>query len=237
MSTDSNQPENDTQVTGHEVEKSITSKAAQNTGKEPTRKKALPTFVIVIISVALTLGVGYWLATAYLFPSEFNPVELSDKEQQRLDNKLERLTGSKPLQPEAYSESEASREIHFTEKELNALLANNTDLANKLAIDLSDNLASAKLLVDLDSELPVLGGKTLKITAGLELRIDRHHPRAILKGVSVWGVPLPNDWLGNLKNIDLLKEFGDAGGFWQSIEQGVEEIEITQGKLKVKLKE
>ena len=117
------------------------------------------------------------------------------------------------------------------------MLANNTDLAKKLAIDLSDNLASAKLLIDLDPDFPILGGKTLKITAGLELRIDQHHPRAILKGVSVWGVPLPNDWLGNLKNIDLLKEFGDAGGFWQSVERGIEEIEITQGELRVKLKE
>lgn len=239
MSTDSNQNDssvNETQVTGNEVAQSTSNKAGQ--------KKGLPTFVVVIITVLLTLAISYGLMTAYLFPSEFNPVQLSDKEQQQLDNKLHYLTGSKPprsadepLQPEAYSETEASREIHFTEKELNALLANNTDLANKLAIDLSDNLASAKLLVDLDPELPVLGGKTLKITAGLELRIDQHHPRAILKGVSVWGVPLPDDWLGNLKNIDLLKEFGDAGGFWQSIEQGIEEIEITQGKLRVKLKE
>jgi len=239
MGTDSNQndsSENKAQVTDHEVEQSTTNTAGKKTG--------LPTFVIVIITIVLTLGIGYWVMTAYLFPSEFKPVQLSNTEQQQLDNKLNYLTASKPsrsadqpLQPEPYSEAEASREIHFTEKELNALLANNTDLANKLAIDLSDNLASAKLLVDLDPDLPVFGGKTLKITAGLELRIDQHHPRAILKGVSVWGVPLPDDWLGNLKNIDLLKEFGDAGGFWQSIEQGVETIEITQGKLRVKLKE
>lgn len=210
------------------------------------KNKGLPTFVIVLITIALTLGATYWVFTVYLFPSEFSPVTLSTKEQQQLDNKLNVLTGNKTklsstknelLQAEAYSEVGANREIHFSEKELNALLANNTDLASKLAIDLSDNLASAKLLINLDPDFPILGGKTLKITAGLELRIDKHRPRAILKGVSVWGVPLPNDWLGNLKDIDLLDEFGKDGGFWQSIESGLEEFEISDGKLRVKLKE
>ena len=84
--------------------------------------------------------------------------------------------------------------------------------------------------------MPFVGGKTLKVTAGLELRIKGGHPRAVLKGVSVWGVPLPNAWLGNLKNIDLIQEFGDAGGFWQAIRDGVDELEIKEGKLHLILK-
>ena len=201
------------------------------------------TFGIVVITIAITLGVGYWVFTTYLFPTSFTPVVLSEKEQQRLDQKLERLDGSprstkqQTLEPEPYSEVGASREIHLSEKELNALLANNTDLASKLAIDLSDNLASAKLLIDLDPEFPIMGGKTLKVTAGMELSLSNGKPRAILKGVSVWGVPLPNAWLGNMKNADLIKEFGQAGGFWQAINDGVEEIEVKEGKLRIKLKE
>ena len=206
------------------------------------RRKLLIGLVIVVLVVAA----GYWIFTRYLFPTSFTPVELSQQEQQQLDKKLNQLgiatqesgTANKrePLTPEPYRERDADREIFFTEKELNALLAHNTDLANKLAIDLSDNLASAKLLIDLDPDLPVLGGKTLKVTAGMELRLGKGKPVAILKGISVWGVPLPNAWLGNLKNIDLIKEFGDAGGFWQAINQGVEEMEITEGKLRIKLK-
>jgi hypothetical protein len=203
------------------------------------------TFGIVVITVFITVSIGYWAVSSYLFPTSFTPVVLSKKDQQRLDQKLERLgvsTGSsssrqKPLQPEAYSESGASREINFSEKEFNALLARNTDLASKLAIDFSDNLASAKLLVNLDPDLPVLGGKTLKMTAGMEIKLSNGKPSAILKGVSVWGVPIPNAWLGNLKNTDLNKEFGQAGGFWQAINEGVEEIEVKEGKLHIKLKE
>lgn len=201
------------------------------------------TFGIVVITMFVTIAVGYFVVTRYLFPTEFTPVTLSDREQARLDHKLNRIgiqtegrNNNRALEPEKYSEAEANREVFFSEKEINALIAHNTDLASKLAIDLSDNLASAKLLIDLDPDLPMVGGKTLKVTAGLELRIDSRNPRAVLKGVSVWGVPLPNDWLGNLKNIDLLREFGDAGGFWQAVRNGVEEIEITDGKVRVKLK-
>lgn len=205
------------------------------------------TFGIVVITVFITASVGYWLVTSYLFPTAFTPVVLSEKDQQRLDQKLERLgigaggnTGTsrqKTLEPEAYSEADASRDIDFSEKEFNALLAKNTDLASKLAFDFSDNLASAKLLVNLDPDFPILGGKTLKVTAGMEIKLANGKPSAILKGVSVWGVPLPNAWLGNLKNTDLNKEFGEAGGFWQAINEGVEEVEVKEGKLHIKLKE
>jgi len=202
--------------------------------------------LIALVVLVLLFGAGYWVFTQYLFPTSFTPVELSSKEQQQLNKKLHQLgiatqehsaaNKRETLTPEPYRERDADREIFFTEKELNALLANNTDLASKLAIDLSDNLASAKLLIDIDPDMPVLGGKTLKVTAGMELHLGADKTVAILKGVSVWGVPLPNAWLGNLKNIDLIKEYGDAGGFWQAINRGVEEMEITEGKLRVKLK-
>lgn len=168
---------------------------------------------------------------------------LSKKEQLRLDQKIERLGGSatstqrKELEPEPYSENGANREVHFSERGLNALLAKNTDLASRLAIDLPANLASAKLLIDLDPEFPILGGETLKVTAGMELGLVNGQPRAVLTGVSLWSVPLLNTWLGNMKNIGLFQEFGDAGGFWQLIKEGVEVIEVKEGELRIKLKE
>jgi hypothetical protein len=40
-----------------------------------------------------------------------------------------------------------------------------------------------------------------------------------------------------MKNIDLIHEFGGAGGFWQALKDGIEEVEIKEGKLRIKLKE
>ena len=51
------------------------------------------------------------------------------------------------------------------------------------------------------------------------------------------GIPIPNAWLGGLKNVDLIREFGDAGGFWEAFAKGVEDIQVEEGKLKITLRE
>jgi len=212
----------------------------------------LSTFLL--LAILLTLF-AIWLISL-LFPAEFKPVTLNHKEQQVLEQKLEqferlqsqadrRAARSRPfsrtsdgvLTPEPYSEEGASREVRLSERELNALLAKNTDLATRLAIDLSDNLASARLLVHLDEDFPLLGGNTIKLSAGAELAYATGRPIVILRGISVWGVPLPNAWLGGIKNVDLIQEFGQEPGFWQAFADGVETIEVKQGHLLIRLKE
>lgn len=210
---------------------------------------------IVVLATTIATAVAIWVVSSYIFQKELTPVTLSQKEEQRLNTKLDRLdsfrssgfrsntqksralSGRDTLIPERYSEENASRELVLSEKELNALLAKNTDLARKLAIDLSDDLASAKLLIPLDDDFPVLGGKTLRVNAGLELAYANGKPVVILKGVSIWGTPIPNSWLGNLKNVDLVREFGGQDGFWKSFAAGIDEIKVEEGSLRIRLKE
>ena len=200
--------------------------------------------LIVLATIAVTVGVTWWVLTSYLFVKEFRPVQLKAAEEQVLNAKLRAIGYEVPehdadgaLKPEAYSEAGASREVSFSERELNAMLAKNTDLARKLAIDLSDDLVSAKLLVPLEPEFPVLGGKTLRVNAGVELAYRESRPIVILKGVSLMGVPIPNAWLGNLKNVDLVNEFGADQGFWKTFAEGVDNIRVEEGRMKVELKE
>ncbi len=141
------------------------------------------------------------------------------------------------LKPEPYSEENASREIAFSEREINAILAKNTDLADKVAIDLSNNLISIKALIPVDPDFPMLGGKTLKVKGGVEMAYHDGQPSIILKGVSVMGVPIPSAWLGGLKNVDLIEEFGEEDGFWKGFADGVESIRVEDEQLYVKLKE
>lgn len=210
-------------------------------------------FLLVVAVIVATSVLTVWLMSVYLFPKQFKPVELSQRESKALSAKLESLdpttrrrappggsseSGSgKALTPEKYSEAGASRHVNFSERELNALLAKNTDLAEKLAVDLSDDLASARLILPLDPDFPFLGGKTLKLNAGLELRYEDARPVIMLRGVSLWGVPVPNAWLGGLKNVDVVKEFGGERGFWKAFADGIEYIRVEDGKLAVQLKE
>ena len=100
-----------------------------------------------------------------------------------------------------------------------------------------NDLISARLLVPVDQDFPILGGKTLRVSAGVEMAFRNAKPVVILKGVSIMGIPIPNAWLGGLKNIDLISEFGDESGFWKRFAGGVENIRVEEGHLKIKLKE
>jgi hypothetical protein len=206
---------------------------------------------IVLVTVLISVGVTIWIIYGYIFPKKFKPVVLSQKEVSVLDQKLKRfhdLGASKltadtskdaqttTLTPEKYSE-DVDKVIGLTERELNALLAKNTDLSDKFVIDLSDNLLSVKLLIPVDQDFPFIGGKTIKVMAGMEMAFKNSRPIVILKGVSLMGVPIPNAWLGGLKNIDLIKEFGHDEGFWKAFSEGVEEMHAEEGRFMIKLKE
>ena len=210
--------------------------------------------LFVLVAVLVTAGLSIWLIRTYIQPADFRPVSLSAREQAKLDVKLQQI-GVDPravlpdakreekidmegrLAPEKYSENADKREIRMSERELNALIANNPELARRFAVDLSDNLASAKLLIPVDPGMPVLGGRILRVNAGIEMAYRDNRPVVKLRGVSIMGVPVPNAWLGNLKNVDLVEQFGTGPGFWNSFAAGVDLIEVVDGHLHIKLKE
>jgi len=197
---------------------------------EKKRGGCLKTLGIVMVAVLLSVAASVWAVKTFVFPSNFKPVELSPDEEKELSAKLGYL------EPEAYSEASEDRSIRFNERELNAMIAKNTDLAERVAIDLSKNLISAKVLIPMDEDFPVLGGKTLRAKAGLEMSLEGGSPKVVLKGVTVMGLPLPKAWLGGIKNIDLMQEFSGEGGFWQSLFDGLGELSIEDGELKLRVK-
>ncbi|MEM9533008.1 MAG: arginine N-succinyltransferase [Pseudomonadota bacterium] len=245
-------PETEPAATSETAAPAPTSAPAEAEAEAKRRFSGLQVLGISLLVMVLTVGITTFVVWRYVFPSQFKPVALNEREQATLEQKINRLgltgaveTGAEPeaaaeaerLEPQAYSEAGASREVSFSERELNALLASNTQMAQRLAFDLSEDLASARLLVPLDPDFPVLGGKTLRVNAGLEVAFRNGQPVAILRGVSLMGVPLPNAWLGNLKNVDLVQEFGGDPGFWQALAAGIEHLEVRDGRLALKLKE
>jgi len=222
----------------------------KNDSAPVARKGGLRWLAVFAVAVLAASLIGIWAVQKYLLPEAFAPVQLTDTEEKVLDGKIARMERiadhspaigpadeDDPEAPELYVEDPARRTIVFTEKEVNALIARNTDLAEKLVINLSDGMASAKLLLPLDADFPILGGKILKVAAGLGLDYLNGKPVVVLKGVSLWGIPLPNAWLGNMKNVDLVKEFGAEKGFWKSFADGIDKIEIREKSLQVRLRE
>jgi hypothetical protein len=125
----------------------------------------------------------------------------------------------------------------LTEREVNGLLARDPEMAKRMAVDLADDLVSVKLVVPVNKEMPLVGGKMLKLNFGLALSYADGKPVVAMRGISVGGIPLPSAWWGDIKNTNLVEEFGGSGGFWDQFAKGVEDLKIKNGELHVRLKE
>lgn len=87
---------------------------------------------VILLTVSISVSVTLWVIQYFLFPKPFQPVTLDARETTVLEQKLQQIGLPLPtddLTPEPYTEVGASREISLTEKDLNALLAKNTDMA------------------------------------------------------------------------------------------------------------
>lgn len=179
--------------------------------------------IVLVLLVACVGGFYLW------YNRPIKPVELSAKETQALEQKIESIEAV-PGEPQY---ERGTKEIVITERELNGLLAQNTDLGDKLSFTLATDEIHARLETDLDQDLPVLGGKKLKAKARFLVKTMEGRPSLVLDDLTVWGASLPNDWLGGMKGKDLLSEiFGGGGGV-----RGIEELRIERGQLVIRLAE
>lgn len=210
--------------------------------------------LFVGLTVLATAVVTAWWVNQYLYAATFEPIQLTPPEQHSLDNKMAKLAQESPvvlspssqkivssdhssLQPEPYSEDGASREIQLTEREVNALIAKDADMARHVAVDLAENLVSVKLVVPVNEEVPLVGGNRLKLNFGVELSYGNGKPVVAMQGISLGGVPLPSAWWGDIKHINLVEEFGGPGGFWDQFAKGVQDLKIQEGRLWITLKD
>ena len=165
---------------------------------------------LVVLAVFLTAVITFLIARFWLFPpSGLSPVILSSQEQEALNDKLQALhaaSNDKELMPERYSEEGADRIIFLSQREINSLIAREPRLAGRAKIHLSKDMISAELLITLPQEMPVLGGKTIKVTTGIKVRFVDGQPSINVEGVSLMGVPLPSSWLANVKVVDLMRQ-------------------------------
>jgi hypothetical protein len=215
---------------------SVSSPAAQPPIQAPVAKRRSWWKIVLVVFLLLAVvlaGLWWW------HNRPIKPVELSADEKVVLDEKLEAVQiGQAGEAGDAGSAGDRSyekgkKEFVITERELNGLLNEHTKLGDSLRFELVDGAVHARVSTDLDPDLPVVGGKTLKARARFFVKTDGPQPELVLDDLTVWGVSVPNDWLGGLKGQNLLGEvLGDGANL-----SGIEKLEVQSGQLLVKLKE
>lgn len=187
----------------------------------PKRRSCLVPVLIVLAVAAIALGTLWWW-----YHRPITPVILSEPERTVLAEKLDAME-----EPERRYEP-GEKEIVLTERELNGLINDNTTLGESLQIELARDAIHARIESDFDQDTPLVGGRRLKARARFFVTETAGRPALTLDDVTVWGISLPNDWLGGIKGRDLLGEIlgQPSGGL-----AGVESIRIEPGRLVIRL--
>jgi hypothetical protein len=196
----------------------------------------LALLLLIVATVAITI---------WYIQRPIKPVVLTAPEKTVVDEKLARLDKapevkpSNPRLPEKPSEADrvyvpGSKEIRLTERELNGLLNENTDLENTVRFELSRNAINAYVVAPIPKDVPIMGGKMFRARGRFRLSVEKgSEPYAVLEDVTVFGVSLPKAWLGGIKGENLL---ADAVGKPQAL-KGIKSLRVEPGVLILELED
>lgn len=211
----------------------------------PKRKRSFWKIAFFVLLALVLILVALW----WWHNRPIKPVQLSAQEKVVVEEKLQRVQpaalrddrgADSPVVSAAEAETatdteyqKGKKEFIITERELNGLLNEHTKLGDSLRFELYDGEVRARAATKLDEDFPIIGGKTLKMRARFFAETTNGVPSLVLDDLTVWGVSLPNDWIGGLKGQNIL---GEVLGTGDNI-SGVEHLEVQRGQLWIKLKE
>lgn len=243
----------------------VSSPAPVSQAVAPRAKASKATIVLCVLAglillLLISVGIYYW----YNFHGRIKPTALSQSEQVILSEKLEAVTGErieihadglegageagvitrhdgKPVDvddDQIYAEDR--RTLILTEREINGFLHHNTDLAERIHVELGTDTITAKTITHFQPETPMVGGMTLRVNFILGAYLDADGKLALeVRDVSAGGVPIPNAWLGDIKNKNLI-DLGDnpeGSGILQKLAEGIADFKVENGQIRIRLNE
>jgi hypothetical protein len=175
--------------------------------------------LIIVATVAITI---WWIQRP------IKPVVLSAAEKKVVDTKLQQArsapVASRDVRPSPLKREDTppnpvpsststrvyvpgGKELRLTERELNGLLNENTDLGQTVRLELDTDAINAYLVVPIPKDFPVGGGRTFRARGRFRLSLSKDQaPVAMLEDVTVLGLSLPKEWLGGVKGKNLLAD-------------------------------
>ncbi len=194
--------------------------------------------LVLLLFIAVMVSMIWWSQRPH------QPVKLSPAEREVVDAKLRDLgqpraerDGTPPPAAPVPAPAEPDRPyqpggktIRLTEREVNGLLNDNTDLGERVKIEFARDAVNAYITLTVPPDFPVAAGRTLRVKGRIRASVgEGGKPVAMLEDLSVFGLSLPQAWLP-VKGQNLLEETtatGEAG----PLLRGIKSLRIEPGAL------
>ena len=201
----------------------------------------LALMLIIVATVAITI---WWIQRP------IKPVVLSAAEKKVVEQKIDRLSNTPTNSPVNSLRSEVapkptddrpytpgSRELRLTEREINGLLNENTDLGQTVRLEFAKDAINAYLAVPIPKDFPIGGGKMFRARGRFRVSLGKDEkPFAVLEDVTVFGLSLPKDWLGGIKGENLISDaVGERNG--SPVLRGIKSLHVVPGALVLEVEE
>src|ERR1044071_643542 len=127
--------------------------------------------------------------------------------------------------------------LQLTEREINGLLNQNTDLGKSVRLEFDQDAINAYLAVRIPQDFPIGGGKMFRARGRFRVSLGNGgNPYVILEDVTVFGVSLPKAWLGGIKGENLLGE-AMTGNDQAPVLKGIKSLRVEPGVLILELED
>ena len=209
-------------ITSHE---NTPAPPASNATFKRKKRSKLPLIILAILGIgAVAAGAAIWWAN--------RPIQatiLTASEKVTLDEKLAEM--EQVQEDPTYTPGD--KEIVLTEREINGLIHQNTPFGDQLKLELASNAVHARINADIPADSPIMAGKKLKGKARFFIKDAAGSPALILDDLTVWGISIPNAWLGDMKGQNMLGMIlpGASG----SGIAGVDDLQVKNRSLVIKL--
>jgi hypothetical protein len=218
------------------------------------RKLLMTVCVLFAIFGLATASFAVWYQYNF-HASPFKPIALSAAEQQTLDTKMAVLGGKSldgrpvnapPVKVEqelaAPAPSDPAKTIVLNEREINAWLKEQ-GWGDNFQFQIRKSGFGATILTPVDEDTPLLGaffaGHTVRVQVTFDTKLDENHHLALkLADLKIGGISIPNDWMGRIKDLDLLATSGagsEDSPFVKGFAAGIKDFKVRDGELRMVL--
>lgn len=198
------------------------------------------TFALLLLTVVATVCI-----TAWWIQRPVKAVILTEQEEEVLSNKVDYMTRANEIRIQSAEpsvdgmmenrlqlddEDFVRKRVMFTEKELNAIVAKNSEFENNILITLRPNTILGATTITMPEFIPFVGGQNLRTKVKIFAELKGQKLDIRVQNISLGGIPLRNSWTGSIIGKNLVDLFADDDQM-KALVDGIEEFEIRDGEL------